>query len=98
MKRRLLIGILLFNLIAALGAGFWVCMSFLMRRTYARGLHNDHGDGVVYQQALDAIENLASDMFVPSMVMLGLIWLTNGILLTHVLKQDPAVDRTTSRP
>jgi hypothetical protein len=98
MKRKVLIATLLFSSIAALGAGFWMCMSYLMRRTYARNLFADQGDGVLYQQAVGALDSLASDMFVPSLILLGLILMTNGVLLTHVLKQDPAIDRSSSQP
>ncbi|MFG0299063.1 MAG: hypothetical protein ACF8K1_05620 [Phycisphaerales bacterium JB047] len=98
MNRRVLIGVLLLNLIIALGAGFWFSMTYLMRRTYARSLYDDYGDGVVYQQAVDALENLASDMIVPSAMLLGATLLTNGVLLTLFLKQVPAGGRTTSRP
>ena len=91
MKRRLLIVALIFNTLALLGGGGWVMMTYLLRRTYARPFHDHFGQGLVYDESVAALQRLANDMLLGSMLVLGFTLVT--IVLTVMILMQPAADR-----
>ncbi|MFG0314679.1 MAG: hypothetical protein ACF8LL_10915 [Phycisphaerales bacterium] len=71
MPRRVLIMMLVLDGVVLLLGGGWVLLSFLMRRTYARSMHEQFGQAP-YDAAVSALDRLGTDLLLGSMLILGL--------------------------